>query len=257
MEDVSPIRHEIVVPATPEQAFAVFTEDIAGWWPLDRMNVLGGTSLVSFEEDHRLVEATLDGVEAVWAEAEAWEPGRRLSLIWHPGTDAVSTLTLTFTATEDGTSVELGHSGWDTDTDSDPETTRADYDLGWPMVLAAYGAQFGPPAADSQLFPGDASSDTWVALMHTPGPAAPTNTSVFGDPRFGEHLAFLQRMSKRGYLIAAGPLGTEGSSMTILRLPGEDGLAKAELASTDDVAVASGLLTVSVRPWNVILHGPG
>jgi hypothetical protein len=48
--------------------------------------------------------------------------------------------------------------------------------------------------------------DTWVALLHRPGPAAPHGEAVFDDPRFAEHVAFLTRMREAGYLVAAGPL---------------------------------------------------
>lgn len=42
--------------------------------------------------------------------------------------------------------------------------------------------------------------------------------------------------------------------MTILRLPGEDQLDKAiQLATEDDVSVATGFLAVTVRPWQVIM----
>jgi uncharacterized protein YciI len=80
------------------------------------------------------------------------------------------------------------------------------------------------------------------------------------DPRFGKHAAFLGRMHEKGYLVAAGPmLDAEGEGMTILRLPGSGQLdAATRLATQDDVSVASGLLAVTVRPWQVMLRAqPG
>lgn len=42
--------------------------------------------------------------------------------------------------------------------------------------------------------------------------------------------------------------------MTVLRVPGDEGIAAVErLARTDDRSVASGLLDVEVRPWRVVL----
>jgi hypothetical protein len=42
--------------------------------------------------------------------------------------------------------------------------------------------------------------------------------------------------------------------MTILRLPGADRLGHAtNLATKDDAAVAGGLLSVTVRPWQVMM----
>ena len=51
------------------------------------------------------------------------------------------------------------------------------------------------------------TGDTWVALLHRPGSAAPVSGTPFDDPRFGEHVAFLRRMHEAGYLVAAGPAG--------------------------------------------------
>jgi uncharacterized protein YciI len=98
---------------------------------------------------------------------------------------------------------------------------------------------------------------TWVALVHRPGPEAPRSGSIFDDPRFAGHLAFLARMRDAGYLVAAGPLTDQpGEGMTVLRLPGPDQMERAtRLATEDDPSVAGGFFTVSVRPWQVMLEG--
>ena len=101
-----------------------------------------------------------------------------------------------------------------------------------------------------------APTHTWVALLHRPGPDAPPDGTVFDDPRFADHIAFLRRMHEAGHLVAAGPLiDNPGHGMTILRLPGADRLAEAtQLATQEDKSVAAGLLAVTVRPWNVIMQ---
>jgi uncharacterized protein YciI len=99
------------------------------------------------------------------------------------------------------------------------------------------------------------AGDTWVALFHRPAdPSA--GGAVLSDERFGDHLAFLKRMAAAGFLVAAGPLSDRpGDGMTILRLPGEGGLAEAtRLATEDDASVASGFFSVEVRPWRVVMH---
>jgi uncharacterized protein YciI len=102
----------------------------------------------------------------------------------------------------------------------------------------------------------DSDGDTWVALLHRPGPDAPAAGTVFEDPRFAEHVAFLTRMRDAGYLVAAGPMpDAAGDGMTILRLPGAGQLAAAaRLATEDDASVAGGLLAVTVRPWQPIMR---
>jgi uncharacterized protein YciI len=95
--------------------------------------------------------------------------------------------------------------------------------------------------------------DRWYALMHRPGPALPDGTSIFATPEFGEHVAFLNRMKQRGLLVAAGPLTDEdGAGMTVLRVTSDHGdVDVEELATTDDLCVAGGFLSVTVRPWQV------
>jgi uncharacterized protein YciI len=84
---------------------------------------------------------------------------------------------------------------------------------------------------------------------------APRTGSLFEDPRFGQHVAFLNRMREDGYLVLAGPLGdAAGEGMTILRLPGPGRLGEAtRLATEDDASVAGGFLAVTVRPWQVMM----
>jgi uncharacterized protein YciI len=99
------------------------------------------------------------------------------------------------------------------------------------------------------------AGDTWIALLHTPADPSVAG-GVFADPRFGDHVAFLQRMAEAGYLVAAGSFADRpGNGMTILRLPGPDRLDEAtRLATVEDESVASGFFTVEIRPWAVVLH---
>jgi uncharacterized protein YciI/uncharacterized protein YndB with AHSA1/START domain len=259
MPPLPPIRHDVSVSADPESAFEAFTL-LSGWWPLSAVNVLGEGSLLGFDDDERLVERTVEGDEAVWGEVLDWEPGRRLRLSWHPSTEPTppTELTLTFAAAADGTSVVLEHAGWESQ--PDPDGARTEYAEAWPAILSLYVTYVGATGATpigAEVTPADAETGaTWVALMHTPGPTAPAQGSLYADPRFAKHVEFLQRMQARGYLVAAGPMpDVEGAGMTILRVPGEDSFAAAvDLATIEDGAVASGLLSVSVRPWSVMFH---
>jgi uncharacterized protein YciI len=145
--------------------------------------------------------------------------------------------------------VRLEHSGWEIF--DDPAAARAEYDEGWPRVLDCYGDDVATVMAAA-----DASAETWVALLHQPGPTAPTEGTIFDDPRFAWHVEFLGRMREAGYLVAAGPLADEpGAGLTVLRLPGAGQADKARtLATEDDQSVAHGLLAVTVRPWQVLLR---
>jgi uncharacterized protein YciI len=262
---VPPIRREILVDAGQETAFEVFTDDIGRWWPVTDFSVFGAGGTVSLA-NQEIVERSADGHSALWGTITRWEPPVAVAFTWHPGrtADQASQVEVTFTAVDAPagaaagtpagrqTLVTLVHTGWDRF--SDPATARGEYDQGWPVVLGRYAGHVGtllPPPEAAPAGPGE----TWVALMHRPGPAAPTDGSLFEDPRIGEHFAFLTRLRELGYLVAAGPLPDEdGAGMTILRLPGTGRLAEASrLATDDDAAVASGFLDVTVRPWQVML----
>jgi uncharacterized protein YciI len=76
---------------------------------------------------------------------------------------------------------------------------------------------------------------------------------VFSQPLFAEHTAFLGRMARAGYLVAAGPFADGDGGMTLLRLPGDDRVDDVRrLATEDDRSVAGGLFTVAVRSWQVV-----
>ena len=92
---------------------------------------------------------------------------------------------------------------------------------------------------------------TWYALLHRPGPSVEPGQSVFDHPGVADHVGFLQRLAAAGWLIAAGPLtDSDGDGMTVIQA---DSLpAAVELAESDD-SVRAGVLTVTVRPWQVIM----
>lgn len=248
MSAVPPIRREVLVDAGPQAAFEIFTARLGRWWPVAELSVYGAGATVAFAGG-QIVERSADGQRAVWGTVTRWEPPAAVAFTWHPGRapDRASHVEVTFTAAGAQTLVTLTHAGWDAF--DDPAAARAEYDQGWPMVLGRYRAQAGRPD-------GGDSEQTWVALLHRPGPAAPPDGSVFDDPRFAQHVAFLSRMREAGYLVAAGPMtDTAGEGMTILRLPGAGQLGHATLLATeDDTSVAQGFFTVTVRPWQVMMQ---
>jgi uncharacterized protein YndB with AHSA1/START domain/uncharacterized protein YciI len=246
--DVPPIRREVVVELPPDEAFELFTARIGDWWPLAELSVFGAGTAVAFI-DGKLVEAS-DGRTSVWGSVTEWEPGTRVSFTWHPGRDSdrASSVSVSFAPRQsEQTLVVLEHSGWEAF--EDPAAARREYDRGWPTVLGRY--------RDAAARSADPHAYTWVALIHRPGPEAPSEGSIFEDPRFTEHAQFLSRMCQEGYLVAAGPMLDEhGAGMTILRLPGEGRLEEAtHLATEEDRSVKGGFFEVSVRPWQVVMTG--
>ena len=254
MSPVPPIRQQVTVAADPSTAFAVFTDGLGRWWPIAGFSVHGAEASVAFV-DGEIVERSPAGDRELWGTVTRWEPGVALGFTWHPGgsPERATQVEVTFEAAGPATLVTLEHRGWEVLAEG--EQARNEYDKGWPTVLGHYVADFPGVASDPS---GDGETEhTWVALLHRPGPAAPQEGSIFADPRFGDHVAFLERMHEAGYLVAAGPLGdAEGEGMTVLRLPGGGQLDKAtKLATEDDASVAGGFFSVTVRPWDVMLRG--
>jgi uncharacterized protein YndB with AHSA1/START domain/uncharacterized protein YciI len=244
MSDVPPIRREVTVDADLATAFDIFTSGIDRWWPIDLHSVHGAGGSVNFV-DGQLIERSADGEIAPWGTVTKWDPPSVVAFTWHPGSDEgrASRVEITFTPLDSQTLVVLEHSSWEGF--DDPVGARDEYDHGWPEVLG----RFKEEVAQS-------SGHTWVALLHSPGPNAPTDGSLFQDERFGLHLEFLGRMRDASYLIAAGPLSDKlGEGMTVLRIPGTDQMDRAiQLATEDDASVACGFFTVDVRPWIVMIQ---
>jgi uncharacterized protein YndB with AHSA1/START domain/uncharacterized protein YciI len=245
---VPPIRREVLVDAGPAVAFEVFTARIGLWWPIAEKSVYGADGTVAFAGG-QIIEQSPDGRRAVWGTVTRWEPPTRVAFTWHPGhaPERASHVEVGFAAAGPQTLVTLTHTGWEVF--ADPAAARAEYDHGWPVVLDRYQERVGKHDDEG-------SGETWVALLHRPGPTAPQEGSILEDPRFADHFAFLTRMREAGYLVAAGPLtDAAAEGMAILRLPGTGQAGHATLLATlDDASVVQGLLAVTVRPWQVMLQ---
>jgi uncharacterized protein YciI len=244
---IAPVRREIRVACDPDTAFDLFTAHIGAWWPLGTHSVFGSRATVAFE-DGVLVER-LGRDRAVWGAVLDWNRPTGFRMTWHPGQgpERATEVEVAFAGDGDGTLVTLTHVGWEHL--AEPEAARAEYDRGWPGVLAGFG----------RVLDDSADADTaqeWFALHHRPGAALDEGGSIFAHPLFAEHVAFLGRLQKRGWLVAAGPIDAPaGEGMAVVRVPAGSGQVVDELARTDDLSVAGGLLTVSVRPWDVRFSG--
>ena len=136
------LRKSAHVPQTTDEAFRIFVDDIAAWWPLASHSVgRDRATAVVFEHglDGRIVETYGDGDTTVWGTVTAWDPPNRVRFSWHPGTpeDEATEVEVTFTGDgAGGTRVELTHSGWGNRPDG--TDTRSSYDTGWDLVFGAY-----------------------------------------------------------------------------------------------------------------------
>jgi uncharacterized protein YndB with AHSA1/START domain len=144
-----PIRRSIEVPASPEDAFRVFTEEMGSWWPLEthsRATVeRSGVKAERIEFEGRaggqVLEHLSNGEVLSWAEVVEWEPPRRFVLAWRPhGRPQPPTeVEVVFTARDGGTHVELVHRGWERLTEEFGELYES-YGQGWIGTLARFAA---------------------------------------------------------------------------------------------------------------------
>jgi len=85
-----PIQKSIVVAASAERAFQVFTEEMSSWWPLGSHHI-GKVDAKSVVIEPfvggRWFERGVDGSECDWGHVRTWDPPRRLVLSWEISSD--------------------------------------------------------------------------------------------------------------------------------------------------------------------------
>jgi len=142
LDALDAVVHAVVVPGSVSQAFIGFTEHTHLWWPLEEHGVFGAGSYVEFEEN-LVLETADDGRTAVWGTIDDWQPPMSFHASWYPGTTALwsTELRVAFRAVEGGTELRLVHDGWEGA--EDPARARAEYDAGWPQVLARFARFMG------------------------------------------------------------------------------------------------------------------
>jgi uncharacterized protein YndB with AHSA1/START domain len=138
------VTKEVTVAAPVERAFAVFTERIGSWWPLETYAIRSESDTATFEgrEGGRVYERTPSGEEADWGRVLVWEPPHRVVFSWEI-TGPATEIEVRFRADGDATVVELEHRGWQRMGDEGAER-RSSYDGGWGLVLGRYVEAVGP-----------------------------------------------------------------------------------------------------------------
>jgi uncharacterized protein YndB with AHSA1/START domain len=81
----APIRKTIVVAASAERAFQIFTEEMSTWWPLASHHigkVEPANVVIEPFVGGRWFERGVDGSECDWGRVRMWDPPRQLVLSW-------------------------------------------------------------------------------------------------------------------------------------------------------------------------------
>lgn len=139
---IEPIKKSVTVARGIDDAFKLFTEGLASWWPFEGHSI--GEERVKdvvFEPraGGRVAEIWDDGSEHFWAEILAYEAPSRFVLAWKPNPDrpAPTEVEVRFVAEGDRTRVELEHRAWERLGDQGPDL-RANYDGGWLATLGRF-----------------------------------------------------------------------------------------------------------------------
>jgi uncharacterized protein YndB with AHSA1/START domain len=137
---VAPVTKTLVLECTPERAFAVFTEEIDTWWPIETHSVHGAGGRAHLDE-RSMYEVSASGDRNEWGTVLVWDPPSRIVMTWAPGEDksVLTELEVRFTPHGDRTRFELIHRGWERWGET-AEANRSGYDGGWDGVLAKYVA---------------------------------------------------------------------------------------------------------------------
>ena len=149
------VRRDIVVEASSEKAFSVFTERLGDFKPPEHNLLAAPIAETVFEPrvGGHIYDRATDGTVCRWARVLVYEPPRRVVFSWDIGptwqleTDPenASEVEVRFIEeTPDRTRVELEHRnidrhgpGWEAVADG------VGHDQGWPLYLARYAALFG------------------------------------------------------------------------------------------------------------------
>ena len=144
------VTTSIVVEAPIETAFAVFTDDMASWWPPGHHILEGELKEMVFEAraGGRVFDRGVDGSECAWARVLAYEPPNRvvlswdINLEWQLETDSAraSEVEVRFVAeSPTRTRVELEHRHLDRHGPGWPSLRDGVADeQGWPLYLARF-----------------------------------------------------------------------------------------------------------------------
>jgi uncharacterized protein YndB with AHSA1/START domain len=116
----APVRKSIIVKATIDKAFRVFTEGFDSWWP--RTHHIGKSpmkrALLEGRPGGRCYTEQADGTECDWGSVLVWEPPKRLVIAWQithewgydPDLSKASEVEVRFTPESDATTrVDLEH----------------------------------------------------------------------------------------------------------------------------------------------------
>jgi hypothetical protein len=149
---IAPVRKSVLVQASPQRAFEVFTSAIDRWWP--KSHGIGSApvqqSIIEPFVGGRWYTKCTDGSEVTVGHVRVWQPGQRfvvsweISAAWKPDAreQYASEVDVRFVADSAGsTRVELEHRDFERMGVADGESMRNGVDGGWPGLLELFAKE--------------------------------------------------------------------------------------------------------------------
>jgi uncharacterized protein YndB with AHSA1/START domain len=149
----TPVRKSIIVKASVEHAFNVFTDGIDTWWP--RSHHIGKSpmtkNIIEGRAGGRCYSEHVDGTECRWGTVLLWDPPHRFIMAWQittawqsePELSKSSEVEVRFTPEADGsTRVDLEHRHFHRHgTEADVMRTAVDSPNGWDAVFKMFATR--------------------------------------------------------------------------------------------------------------------
>jgi uncharacterized protein YndB with AHSA1/START domain len=143
---LEPIRLSATVSQPRPDAFRLFTEGIATWWPLHEGFSYGGARakevILEPVVGGRFYERYTDGHEFEVGRVIACDPPRRIVFTWKGAASAPTEVDVRFVSQGSLTRVDIEHRGWERLLPSERDRRTA-FSNGWPTVLARYASAAG------------------------------------------------------------------------------------------------------------------
>jgi uncharacterized protein YndB with AHSA1/START domain len=147
--ELGPVVKTLDVRRAAADAFRLFTDEIASWWPMEshsRAKTAAGEKTISVTIEPRVggrvYETLSDGEERDWGEVVAYEPGALIKLQWRMGRSAAEAtdVSVRFEPLSDAACrVTLTHENWQR-MGEDAAKMREGYNNGWVSVFEqSYG----------------------------------------------------------------------------------------------------------------------
>jgi uncharacterized protein YndB with AHSA1/START domain len=152
------VRREVVVEASQQRCFDVFTAGFDTWWPRESHHIGEADAkevVIEPRAGGRWFERGVDGSECEWGRVLDWDPPHRLRLAWQLNSEwrydadeeTATFVEATFTPLgETSTRVELTHSGFERAVDGAKIAAAVSAEGGWGSLLELYAAELASRA---------------------------------------------------------------------------------------------------------------